>query len=1015
MSSLQEGKFYFPPSQFSKKKDSESGDDNYYQEKTNTTTTTIIPASNSMEWNPVKSSVDGSSSIINKNRKYAYSIDGNNQFRASSPLMQGVNLTPPLPHCTAGSSIVDLNKPPSFKKNIKHKKDNNNVNSANGNGTKSTNDNVVLIIIYAVINSIMCIPCIYGYASVIFNNPVFAPHINALSKLVMTSSVVHQLCFSYFSSLDFSVGQVQDAGLLFLSAMSNVIANKIMDDGGSVEEVIATSIVLLPLGTATLGFVVFLMGKYRLADMVSYLPVPVVGGYLAFIGYFCLQAGVALCIGYSMIEFKDWIHLFNWQSIILATPGLISGAIFVIISKKCVNNDFALPASMILIPVAFYITVFVIGDFHMENGMDDARSFGWLGAVSEPTPVSSVIELFSWKLVRWDLIVPNLSTWVGMVFVVSFSSCLDVSAISIDMGEPLDTNNELATVGLSNLISGLLGGYTGSYIFSQTIFTYRTNCWNRAIGILIAIAEFLVVVSTVNVLQVIPLFFLGATLIFIGFELMYEWIVEIRHKLLVTEYFILIATFLAIQIVGIDFGIVIGIVVAIVDYVVANSKVSSLHRLHKRSRTVWNPYDRKLLQEHGYHTRFPKIVTLEIHGSVFFGSSLQVFTKICDEIGLEASIEDKIEMTLESPLKPRGSSVVSSPYTHAHKYNENESLLKSNNKMSSTSYSTVAIDNTTAVKPNPLFVVLQLSQVPIVDVSAARGCFLQLAKMCSKKDIVLCAAGANSKSEWMLRSHDVAYNLEEEEILKKSDFSMLKKSVTSSNGDDHDIPKEKILLFENLYDALEFCEVKLLEHLGSTQSSGLQRSLSGLRLYDEDNEQDEEKQLSSHSSSQHALTMSGIFANILGYKEDERLKLVKLDRPPFSKECAFNAGDTIFLMNSKSDNFYVILKGSVGMLLDTSTSTTSPSSSLLANNHSQYGQVKAYLHAGGILGYVDFILDQPRTFSIVAVKDGTILAMITRKSLMDLRENNDDLHLERVVDKVLLQISAHELCNAPDP
>ena len=68
--------------------------------------------------------------------------------------------------------------------------------------------------------------------------------------------------------------------------------------------------------------------------------------------------------------------------------------------------------------------------------------------------------------------------------------------------------------------------------------------------------------------------------------------------------------------------------------------------------------------------------------------------------------------------------------------------------------------------------VLQLSQVPIIDVSAARGCFLQLAKMCSKKDIVLCAAGANSQSEWMLRSHDVAYNLEEEEILKKSNFPL---------------------------------------------------------------------------------------------------------------------------------------------------------------------------------------------------------------------------------------------------
>ena len=189
--------------------------------------------------------------------------------------------------------------------------------------------------------------------------------------------------------------------------------------------------------------------KYILLFVFQNRPVPVVGGYLAFIGYFCLQAGVALCIGYSMIEFKDWIYLFNWQSIILATPGLISGAIFVIISRN-INNDFALPASMILIPMAFYIIVFFTGDFHMDVGMDDARNFGWLGAVSEPTPVSSVIDLFSWKLIRWDLIVPNLSTWIGMVFVVSFSSCLDVSAISIDMGEPLDTNNELATVGLSN-------------------------------------------------------------------------------------------------------------------------------------------------------------------------------------------------------------------------------------------------------------------------------------------------------------------------------------------------------------------------------------------------------------------------------------------------------------------------------------------------------------------------------------------------------------------------------------
>ena len=49
------------------------------------------------------------------------------------------------------------------------------------------------------------------------------------------------------------------------------------------------------------------------------------------------------------------------------------------------------------------------------------------------------------------------------------------AAVSMDMGEALDTNKEMVTVGTSNLMSGLLCGFTGSYIFSQTIFTYRTG------------------------------------------------------------------------------------------------------------------------------------------------------------------------------------------------------------------------------------------------------------------------------------------------------------------------------------------------------------------------------------------------------------------------------------------------------------------------------------------------------------------------------------------------------------
>lgn len=44
-----------------------------------------------------------------------------------------------------------------------------------------------------------------------------------------------------------------------------------------------------------------------------------------------------------------------------------------------------------------------------------------------------LLRLIHFSEVRWDLAADILPTWVGMVFVVSFASCLDVAAISIDM------------------------------------------------------------------------------------------------------------------------------------------------------------------------------------------------------------------------------------------------------------------------------------------------------------------------------------------------------------------------------------------------------------------------------------------------------------------------------------------------------------------------------------------------------------------------------------------------------
>jgi SulP family sulfate permease len=88
--------------------------------------------------------------------------------------------------------------------------------------------------------------------------------------------------------------------------------------------------------------------------------------------------------------------------------------------------------------------------------------------------------------------------------VVAFSSSLDVAAIEMELGLPLDYNRELQTVGISNLFSGLTGGYTGSYIFSQTLFSLRQGVTSRVGGATVALVELIIVVLPVSVTSYLP-------------------------------------------------------------------------------------------------------------------------------------------------------------------------------------------------------------------------------------------------------------------------------------------------------------------------------------------------------------------------------------------------------------------------------------------------------------------------------------------------------------------------------
>jgi SulP family sulfate permease len=53
----------------------------------------------------------------------------------------------------------------------------------------------------------------------------------------------------------------------------------------------------------------FFAARFKLATLVQYVPLPVVGGYLGYVGYFCLAAGMGLGTSTTIDTISSWSNL----------------------------------------------------------------------------------------------------------------------------------------------------------------------------------------------------------------------------------------------------------------------------------------------------------------------------------------------------------------------------------------------------------------------------------------------------------------------------------------------------------------------------------------------------------------------------------------------------------------------------------------------------------------------------------------------------------------------------------
>ena len=161
------------------------------------------------------------------------------------------------------------------------------------------------------------------------------------------------------------------------------------------------------------------------------------------------------------------------------------------------------------------------------------------------------------------------------------------------------------------------------------------------------------------------------------------------------------------------------------------------------------------------------------------------------------------------------------------------------------------------------------------------------------------------------------------------------------------------------------------------------------------------------------------FTHFLGLEEHDAAALMDYEKrgKAFHSEILFNAGDTVFTSGTDADGFFVVLSGSVVILIDDSQTQRTPSvrsgaglKQIKRRNVLESGQISRVLSPGTIFGFVDYVLKKPRTFSAVAWKD-SLVAKCHRSGLEALKK---EPNLERIVDKVLLLCSVTELAATPE-
>jgi sulfate permease, SulP family len=453
-----------------------------------------------------------------------------------------------------------------------------------------------------------------AFASIVFGGRIVY-HMAEGIALYLGAAVLTLAILAWRGGQRGIVGSLQATGAALLSIVAAKSSLNGTPYAGFLAVVAATAVV-----TTLIGVTFFVLGVRRRGDLIRYVPVPVVGGFIAGAGWLLLLGGIHMAIDEPLF-YSELGAVVEGQAVRLWLPTVVFGVIL-LLAVRIVRKPLVIPVTL-----AAGLTGFAFVAFATGTSLDDLRAGGWLLG-----PFTDDMGWNAWSVIAvtnadWLAVAQSWMAIIVAVVVAALVMLLNLGATELVLHRNLDTDEELRDAGPVNLLSGALGGIPGYHAEGLTSLTARMNVDARRAGLVAAAVPLAALLFGAAALELLPRMIVGGMLAFLGLSSIVGWVWDRRRSLPRVEYVVVLSILTVVVVRGYLPGFVVGLVLSVGLFAVSYARVDLVHEV-----PFGDVYSSSVARPHAERERLRALADtvqiLRLHGHLFFGSTNRLLERI---------------------------------------------------------------------------------------------------------------------------------------------------------------------------------------------------------------------------------------------------------------------------------------------------------------------------------------------------------------------------------------------------